>query len=324
MKKAIIPMAIAAIFGLTGIIVYSTGTYVPETITLEGDGGTDEKVENLDGAVGAFSVAALQRGSAYYQSLMAMEKDPEPLKEGNSIGVNCEGSYSSDSLKTSYERKLIIAQNEKGLNYHYAGWQIVSGMKTTLDYLVAVNRHGMFVKYNSHAIEPQEKDLKVEDLQLDLSKAMNSNRGKWFSVTVTDEHMKEAQDYSNPVRAMMIGICASVAQEYQAQFLNVVDTNNKQITELGQIIDAEKAKAEKSGNVYKISSADLNATVNLASPTAPVVTLQSIASAKDKQHQDITLQHINNTKVNIIENGQGDFVDLFGEAITNYINKGMK
>ncbi len=322
MRKAIIPMAIAAVFGLTGVIVYSVGTYVPETITLEGDGGTDTKVEDLDGAIEAFSVPALSRGAAYYQSLMLMEEDPEPLPEGNSIGVHVVGNYNYELTGTSYDRELIIAQNEKGLNYRYDGWQLVSGTKTTLDYLVAVSRHGMFVKYNSHAIANQDGE-EVDELQRDLSAGMNNNRGKWFKVDISEAHMKEAAETSDYIRSMVITTCAMVATQYQSQFLNVVETNNGQILELAQIINSAKSSAEQNGKIYRISNSNLNAAVNLNNATQPVVVLDSPTSSKEKQHQDITVCHINNTKVNIIENGQGDFVDLFGDAITNYLKKSM-
>ena len=325
MRKAIIPMAIAAIFGLGGVIVYSTGTYVPETVTLEGDGGTDEKVETLDDVSKAFSVAALSRGSAYYSALMMAEEDPEPLPEGNSIGVTCNGYYDNNN-GTSYNRKLIIAQNERGLNYHYDGWQNVSGTKTTLDYLVSVSRHGMFVKYNSHAISSEDE---LDELQIQLSESMNRNRGKWFTVDVNEAHMKEAEeiaksgDMSKYMRAMVISTCAAVATQYQSQFLNVVDTNNGQIKELASIIESAKGSAEQSGSTYKMSNSNLSATVNLTSKTSPEVILDSLVNSKEKQHQEITLCHINNTKVNIVEGGQGDFVDLFGDAIANYLNKSM-
>lgn len=324
MKKAIIPMAIAAAFGLVGVIVYSTGTYFPATLTLEGAGGTDEQVETLDDVVSAFSSPALARGSAYYQTLMLMDKDPEPLPEGNSIGVICSGNY-DDGHGTSYSRELTIAQNEQGLIYHYDGWQKINGTTTTLDYLMAISRHGMFVKYNKHSIESEKEGNSAEDqLQKDLSTSINKNRGKWIYVGVTEEHMKEveaAQTTTDPsvyMRAMAVASAEMIATQYQAQFLNVVDTNNAQLLELGQIVAQAKSSAEAEGATYKINQADLYVTVNLSNKTTPVLTLTSPFNSTVKQLQNISLHHINNTKVEIVSQSKGDFVDLFGDAIINY------
>ena len=147
MKKAIIPLGIAAVFCLVGSVVYFSNVSYPSKLEFEGAGGTDETVESLDDAEAVLSIPAFQRGGSYYAALSALEEDPEPAEEGNSVGVEVTGYYNQNGF--SENRTLLVAQNEKGLIYQYNGTQTSDGTAVTRNMFMAASKYGMFIKFNS-------------------------------------------------------------------------------------------------------------------------------------------------------------------------------
>ena len=150
--------------------------------------------------------------------------------------------------------------------------------------------------------------------------AIKSHCGKWYSTEITEAHAEEIERLSQSmneddmIRAYAYGICASVSTTYLQQFMQTVDSNNQVMAQLQSMVSANKDSAEQvSNHVYEFKHQSFDVQLNLSNKTTPVFDLKG-----SSQRQKITLHHINNEKVEIVEKADGgDFIDLFGEAIYN-------
>ena len=335
MRKALIPLGIAAAIGAVGLsIAAMNGPFVPATIALDGAGGTDATVTSVADFEGVLASPAASRGSAYYSALVGQAKDPEPVAKGNSFGATAVGTMTAEqgNLKQTVDRTLKIAQNEKGAIYHIDSRVTESFFgkytaRTEQNALFAISRFGAFTKFNSYSVS----DTRAEGDKTAqyITEAITSNRGKWFTVGISEAHLKEMSSASDPMKAMVIGTCQSLAASYLANYLNSIDQNNQFFQMTGTFLQAHEAELEKRGSTatYYDEAQYTRWTFNWSTQAKPrIVADQQYRSgdAAQIQKQDIELCHLDNIKVDIIENGEGDFYDLFGPAISKVIAASSK
>ncbi len=330
MRKALIPLGIAAVIGVVGIVVSTVGGsgYVPATLTLEGAGGTDAEVKDLETFDKVLSSEGLNRGSAYYSALIGAKEDPEPLKEGNSFGAIAIGGTQvrQGSNSQTLERTLTIAQNEKGCIYHIDAVvdARADGESSHLDQdlLFAVSRHGMFIKYNNYEQTNSDKESqKTLDV---MNKGVKNHRGNWYELSLSEAHQKEAEkgpgtSIDSMAHYMALYTCAMTAASWSSEMLSALDGNAQFFTMCSEIITAYGEEMSKSGNVWTYEQPKYATTYkfDLNTPNEPkihAVQDYSQSGVTQKQTQDISFYHLDNCKVEIVESGAGDMYDLLGSA----------
>ena len=339
MRKALIPLGIAAAIGVAGVVVSSVGgagVYVPATLELQAADGTDQKVQKMDELQTFLTSPAVSRGATYYRGLIGAKTDPEPVAKGNSFGCVATGNYSVKTARQemSYNRTLTIAENERGVIYRYEGKTTMTADDVTQtvdqDVLYALSRHGMFVKYNSYLQTLTGNSASASTVQY-INDGIKAHRGQWYTVGISQEHLDEMGKAmpSTPdgyIRYMAMTTCASIASTFEAQMYDSIDGNNQFLTMCAGIIGSHQLDPQsKQWNIHDDTyQADFKFDIN--DPVNPKITATqniSSAGASQIQNQNISLCHLDNIKVEIIETGVGDFFDLFGSAIEAALRQEM-
>ncbi|MBE6126856.1 MAG: hypothetical protein E7182_02660 [Erysipelotrichaceae bacterium] len=331
MRKALIPLGIAAAIGVAGVVVSSVGGasgYVPATLELQAAEGTDQKVQKMDELQTFLTSPAVSRTSDYYRGIVGLKTDPEPVAKGNSFGAVATGNFSAKNgqQQMSYDRTLTIAENERGVIYRYEGTatQSANGVTQTVDQdvLYAVSRHGMFIKYNSYSQTMSGNSASASTAQY-INDGIKAHRGQWYTVGISQEHLDE-MGKSMPttpdayIRYMAMTTCATIASSFESQMYDSIDGNNQFLTMCAGIIEAHQPDEQsKQWNVYD-DTMQADFAFNIQDPVSPKIkATQNVSSAgtTQVQNQNISLCHLDNIKVEIVETGVGDFFDLFGSAV---------
>lgn len=339
MRKALIPLGIAAAIGVAGVVVSSVGGasgYVPATLELQAAEGTDQKVQKMDELQTFLTSPAVSRTSDYYRGIVGLKTDPEPVAKGNSFGCVATGNFSAKNARQemSYDRTLTIAENERGVIYRYEGTTTLSANSVTQtveqDVLYALSRHGMFIKYNSYSQTMTGNSASASTAQY-INDGIKAHRGQWYTVGISQEHLDEMGKAMPTTpdayfRYMAMTTCASIASTFEAQMYDSIDGNNQFLTMCAGIIGAHQLDAQsKQWNIHD-DSMQADFTFDIHDPVNPKIkATQNISSAgtTQVQNQNISLCHLDNIKVEIVETGVGDFFDLFGSAVEAALRQQM-
>jgi hypothetical protein len=311
MKKAFIPLGISggfAILGLVGALALSVVSYVPENIKVESAGGNDVTVSNPDELSSELKNTSTFGGS-YYQALIGSDVDPEPVEgKNNSIAISCEGR--ADYGTVSFERSLIVTQNHLGAFYQYDGWSTSGDVKTEQNLLFGISRYGMFVKWNSYSVTALKGSL--DEYSEIFVKAIQKRRGNWYKVEVSEEPTGEMTE-DGMIHDYAVGLAQTFATSFSTMFLSSIDSNNTLIGQLITIIDSVKSSESgftESGTHYYGYIDSINLDLYFDSVAKPRIKLST-----SQETENLTIEHIDNTKVRIVESAKGDFYNLFGEGL---------
>ena len=318
-NKAFIPLGISGAFvafGLVGSLAINAAynvMYVPEDIVIEDAGGEDIVAENPEDLTTELLKVKVYSGD-YYASLKEETSDPEP-EEGfyNSIAITCEGGTSS------LQRKLIVTQNQAGAFYQYAGYQVTSGIKNTQNALIGFSRHGMYMKFNEYTYSAEDPSKTVGKEQEVIQNSITKHRGKWYEVAVTKElpatppiptsqsDMDAYYDYMGSYTAKL------TADQWYGSFKNALNGNKNIIDQLIDILQNAALEQQPDSKYYTGEYKGVNISLSLDDSSKPKFTLSG-----GGETEELVIEHINNTKVRIVESGDGDFDDLLGKGLAEY------
>ena len=353
MKKSLIPMGIAGLLALGA--TFSSLSYVPATVTLEGAGGTDMRTATPQDA-GVVMLAAAAKNGDYYGSLEGLPDDPEPVPgELNSLGIEVSGFHvmTDDDGKNfqRIDRSMVVAQNEKSVVYHIDAVQQQRSESNgdwvqqdiNQNVVIAVSRHGMYVKYNYFSSETTTnvKDTGAIDPSTEIVKAIPERimaaRGKWIYVGIDPKRAEEASSLDPSamasmtskeaaeyyIDAMALALSAQVAQSYRSNFLSTLNDNANTLAQIGSALAS--ADWNKDGDFYTYSMSG-TMSCDLSNRAKPVVSFKHRSGYNNystNEEEKIVLSHINNEAVPVIGKGELDFYDLIGGAVRDVMNKYM-
>ena len=318
-NKAFIPLGISGAFvafGLVGSLAVNAAynvMYVPEELAIEGAGGEDVVADNPEDLKTELLKVKIYDG-VHYAGLKGETSDPQP-EEGYycSIGITVEGGTSS------INRKLVVTQNQAGAFYQFNGYMISNEIREDIDALFGFSRHGLFMKFNDYKVssEVSEKDFGTKKV---LENAVSKHRGKWYEVAVNEETsvvptpgMSE-DDYYKMVAAYT---AKNTADAWYADVVDVLNSNQGILDDLLYVLDNVKEEDKKADDYYSGTIAsNINYSLSFSNKSKPKFTL-----TRGDQTQEMTIEHINNTKVRIVESGDGDFNDLLNASLVEYFKK---
>ena len=320
-NKAFIPLGISGAFvafGLVGSLAINAAynaMYVPEDIVIEDAGGEDVVASNPEELKAELLKVKIYSGD-YYDSLKEETSDPEPA-EGyyNSVAITCEGGDSS------FNRKLIVTQNQAGAFYQYSGYATTSGkVKVDQNALIGFSRHGMFMKFNDYKVSSEDPEADLE-IQKVFEDAVSKHRGKWYKVAthiepsfVPTPGMTEDDYY----RMMASYTTAMTADSWYNTFKNDLNGNKTIIDQMISILENVKEEDKKSDDYWSGTYSGISYSVSFSNKSKPKFTLSA-----GGENEEIVIEHINNTKVRIVESGDGDFNDLLDNSLYEYYKKTM-
>lgn len=317
-NKAFIPLGISGAFvafGLVGSLALNAAynvMYIPEDIVIEDAGGEDVVASNPEELKTELLKVKIYSGD-YYDSLKEETSDPEPA-EGfyNSIAITCEGGNSS------FNRKLVVTQNQAGAFYQYGGYATTSGVKTEQNTLIGFSRHGMFMKFNDYKVSSEDPNADLETKKV-FENAVLKHRGKWYKVAthieasyVPTPGMTEDDYYK-----MMASYTTSMtADSWYKTFKEDLNGNKTIIDQMISILENVEDEDKQSDEYWSGEYNGINYSVSFGNTSKPKFTLSASGET-----EEIVIEHINNTKVRIVESGDGDFNDLLDNALYEYYKK---
>ena len=357
MKKSLIPMGVAGLLALGA--TFASQTYAPASVELQPAGGADVEAQAPED-VAKHLLAISAKSGSYYASLEGMPSDPLPTAGMiNSMGIDVKGWAYSSVDENNYQdmsRTMTIAQNEKSVVYHIditqhqkqqANDQYVL-QTVSQDVVIAMSRHGMYVKYNDYynVTETNVKSSSTSQGQTDPTKAISdaipgsimANRGKWIYVGIFESRAASASVFdpmamqSAPmdtqamanayIDAMVMQYTLQIATGFKQSFVSTLNTNAKFLNDVGGKLAT--TKYEQKGAMYEYSMGG-TLLLDLTDKAKPIVNYKynnNLSSSKqDREEERIALSHIDNEAVPVIEKGDIDFYDLIGGAVRDAIAK---
>jgi hypothetical protein len=332
-KKAFIPLGLSAgfmavsLFG--GVALKATSkseeVYVPKEVVVESAGGTDEQASSPAELKEKLLKIKSYSGN-YYDSLKDNEGDPEPDPEKyNSLAITVDGWVKDSEGKTTMDRKLVVTQNHLGAYYQMDGYSIDNkGTKTDLNAVIGFSKHGMYFLANHYNVT-STGSYEGEEMVKILCDELNANRGKFYKVAVEKEGPSYEQimmsgDQDAAYDALGYQAAKSVADGLYNSFVKTLNDNNNTLNYLISLLDYfdDEEQVEQYDGEYIAHTSSYNIRVNLRDTAKPNFYIEE---KEGKEYQNITLEHINNTKVEIVEQGVGDFGDLLAKPVADYYRK---
>ena len=342
MKKAFIPLGISgafAVFGLVAAVALTGGLggggYTPEKYEIEGGNGIDSTANSPEELKSLMGDVVLQP-STYYDNLKNLDPsapDPSPV-EGkiNSLGVVFEGrgtNYAGAYL----DRTLTIAQNEKAAYYQAVGSEKYNGRTLDQDAILSVSRKGMSVKFNTYSVSysspaSDEYEKMQRDMMDALIEGINDHRGEWYSVGLSEAHLKELETPVYPYETdkyphyFALQLSLNYAEQFRSTFLSAIDSNNSFIGQMITVINSVTDFVSENF-VYRGTYNDYDVVVDFTKPASPSFNYNDLQRGGDVS-ETATFVHVNNVFVPVAGDSAGDMFDLFGKPIEKYVKEQLK
>lgn len=334
-NKAFIPLGISGAFvafGLVGSLAINAAynvMYVPEEIVIESAGGEDVVAETPEELSTKLKSIVVYDG-AYYAGLETLpESEPDPVPEEgkyNSLAITCVGGDGS-----TMDRKLVITQNHLGAFYQYDGWHVASGLKITQNTLIGYSRHGMFTKFNNISVVSNAEGKEVDEMNQVVFDSIQKTRGNWYKVACSKASSELPVDPSSWTDEQVVdftvaSMAAPFAESFYKSFKESLSYNSVVIAMLISFLDntsLEELDSHTYRGVYENLLTSYNVTLHLDDTSAPVFVFDQ---NNGTERQTITLQHIDNTKVRIVQESEakGDYFDMLKPGLKELYEKQKK
>jgi hypothetical protein len=104
------------------------------------------------------------------------------------------------------------------------------------------------------------------------------------------------------------------ADQWYGSFKNALNGNKGIIDQLISILQNAELQQQPGTKYYTGEYSGVNISLSLNDSSKPKFTLSG-----GGETEELVIEHINNTKVRIVESGDGDFDDLLGKGFAEYM-----